>query len=554
MTKPDHHHRLSNFVAPGPSPRPGTCFAPQAIWWLVAIVCLFSLVDAQRANGQVKSTRKARPANVKKAVVMEFHGPIDQQLFSYFKSRIARAKSDGVDLLILDIDSPGGLLEESLEMAHTLSSIDWAHTVAFVSGEAISGAALVSLGCDEIIIGETVLFGDIGAIYQDEHGTFQYIEAKINSYLVQEVRKLTELKGRSGDLAEAMIDKDVLLYWQPDQRPRKFKTARVDADQKPVAPWVPIEEAGAERFLTVIGSRAIELGLADEVANDREALNTLFVIDADNTTEFHRSSTDTVVFYLNLPVITGLIIVIGMIALYFELSAPGIGAGGLVAGLCASLFFWSRFMGGTGTWLEVVLFLAGVIFIIFELFIIPGFGISGILGLLMLVSSVVMASQDFVIPQTETQVNKLVTTLLMLLCSGGVVAVAAAFITRRMGGLPIFNRLILDPTSTRSGATTVPDATIDKDGKPIPQTHPDISVGDWGTAESLLRPAGRAKFNRRSFDVVSDGAFVQVGSSIKIVEIRGNRIVVAEINDLLPETTYPANLNVSDADADADSA
>ena len=109
---------------------------------------------------------------------------------------------------------------------------------------------------------------------------------------------------------------------------------------------------------------------------------------------------------------------IGLVALYLELSAPGISVGGLIAGLCAVLFFWSRFLGGTSTWLEVLLFLAGTVFLVVEVFVIPGWGVSGLMGLVLILVSVVMASQEFVVPSTGRQWNQLVTTLLVILCAG----------------------------------------------------------------------------------------------------------------------------------------
>ncbi len=229
---------------------------------------------------------------------------------------------------------------------------------------------------------------------------------------------------------------------------------------------------------------------------------------------------------MNHPVGTGLLVVIGLVALYIELSAPGVGAGGLIAGLCAALFFWSRFLGGTSTWLEIILFLAGVVFLMMELFVIPGWGISGLLGLLFIVGSVIMASQDFVVPQTSRQWNQFLTSALMLMCSGFIVFIAAAYITKKMGHLPLFNKMILAPPPSDAEY-----AAKSKSAKPIPTPHPDVSVGDWGKTESLLRPAGRAIFAGRSFDVVSDGAFIEPNRQVKVIAIQGNRIVVASIDD-----------------------
>ena len=210
------------------------------------------------------------------------------------------------------------------------------------------------------------------------------------------------------------------------------------------------------------------------------------------------------------------------------MSAPGIGIGGLIAGLCALLFFWSKFLGGTAGWLEVILFLAGLIFIFTEVFIIPGFGVPGITGLALLLASAILASQAFVIPQTSQQWDQTLTTSLVMLgtCVGFIAC--AALISRKMGSLPIFNKMVLAPPPLNED---LQEDTKQGQGKQPPAQHPTVSIGDWGHAESLLRPAGRAKFAGRSFDVISDGSFVEPGTQVQVVKIQGTVITVAEIDE-----------------------
>ena len=120
-----------------------------------------------------------------------------------------------------------------------------------------------------------------------------------------------------------------------------------------------------------------------------------------------RTWIDTLVYLLNTGVVTFLLIVIGLIALTVELGAPGIGIGGLTSLLCFSLFFWSRFLGGTSGWLEVTLFVVGLIFIGAELFVIPGFGVAGVGGIALVLGSLVMASRRFLIPENSEQLTGL---------------------------------------------------------------------------------------------------------------------------------------------------
>ena len=114
--------------------------------------------------------------------------------------------------MILEIDSPGGGLIDSLEMADHLQKLDWAHTVAYIPRYAISGAAIVALGCDEILMAPQARIGDAGAIVMDEHSLFHFVPQKAISFLAPALRSLAEAKGRPPALAEAMADKDLKVY------------------------------------------------------------------------------------------------------------------------------------------------------------------------------------------------------------------------------------------------------------------------------------------------------------------------------------------------------
>jgi len=505
------------------------------IQFLAAFTLLISAVlplSAEVKIDRVPDARQARPEKVDEVVVIEFEGEITHERERYFNAKFKQAEKVGCDVLVIEIDSPGGLKIESLKMARLIRDCKWAYTVVFIKNEAISGGALMSLGCDEIHIAPNAKFGDIGEIgFDTEAFAWRLIEPKIESYLSRDARDLAQSKGRPADLAESMVDKDVIVFTkQNDDGVDEFKIARVEDEDQPAAPWQVVPETGAERFLTLSGQRTKQLGVAQYFADSRDEVLASFEGGAESTVvEFRHTTTDTIVHWLNTPFITGLLLVGGLVALYFELTAPGIGVGGLISGLCATLFFWSRMSGGTSGWLEVILFLAGIIFLVMEVFVIPGFGVAGVGGGLMLLASVVLASQDFVVPQTVWEWNRLLVTLLTVICSCTIFMVAAFFITRSLGSIPIFNRLVLTPD--RPPATTGTNKNAGKNaGEGGGESgQPEISVGDWGTSESQLRPSGRALFNGRSFDVVSDGSFVDPDTQVKVIRIQGNVITVAEV-------------------------
>jgi membrane-bound serine protease (ClpP class) len=486
------------------------------------IPALFS-TQAFPQKESVPDRTRPRPANFERPVLIEFKGEINERLAGFFNRSMDKADATNADLIIVEVDSPGGLKIESLQMARRLRDSE-AYTVVIIENEAISGGSLVSLGVDEIQINPDGKFGDSGEIgFDTERWAWRLIEPKVESYLSRDARDLAESKGRSPDLAESMVDSDHLVYLKTlESGEQEFMGVASDDVLKPDPPWEMVPEAKKDRFLTVSGKRAVELGLAQGHSSTRQEIAEELDFDLNTMAVYKPTMIDYTVDFLNNPFVTGLLILTGLVALYFELSAPGIGIGGLISFLCALLFFWSHFLGGTAGWLEVTLFVAGLGFIAAEIFLIPGLGIPGIMGVLLLFASVVLAGQEFVIPNTAEDWNRLFTSVLVTLLSCVAFIVAAVIITKNMGRIPLFRGIILDPDDFGNESDEL--ATESK----AQETFDGIAVGDWGIADSLLRPAGRVKVNGRVFDVISDGTFVEPGASVRVVKINGNVITVSE--------------------------
>jgi membrane-bound serine protease (ClpP class) len=340
------------------------------------------------------------------------------------------------------------------------------------------------------------------------------------------MRTLARAHKRPEALAEAMVDKDlkVFEYRNKTNGSRHFFSQReindLSADEWERVRQVP--EAGDGRFLTLSGERTVELGIADELASSRDEL-----LAKRNVVEppavYRPGSVELTVEILNHWLITLILIVVGLVALYIELSAPGIGIGGAVAALCFGLFFWSRFLGGTSGWLELLLFVAGIGFLLLEFFVVPGFGITGVVGLCLVVGSLILASQEFVIPQTPSDRDRLAVSLTVVVASGFIFLGCAVVVTRHFGRLPLLNRLVLDaPTSSSAPATGTKASKFEL-------WQAAVNVGDIGIADSPLRPSGKAQFGDVYVDVVADSSFVDLGKMVKVVQIHGNRVVVREI-------------------------
>lgn len=467
----------------------------------------------------------APPRDFQQPVLIRVDGVIDSWLEHYVLRKLARAKQLGCDLLILEIDSPGGGLTETLNLCDEITGLSGVHTVAYIPREALSGAAILSLACDEIVMAEHAQIGDCGPIFLAEDFMFRHAPEKIRSHLISQVRVLSEKNNHPPALAEAMVDYNVKVerLRLPDGS-EQLLTDREFAARPEAAAWQKLEtlpESGGGRFLEVIGRRAVELNLASATLESREALYQRYGLEQPPLA-LQPDVVDKASYVLNTWLVTGLLIFIGLVGIAYELSVPGVGIGGVTAGLCFALFFWSRFLGGTAGWLEVVLFASGIVFLAVELFVIPGFGITGVAGIGLMLTGIVLASQDFTLPTTNAELARTTTAVGTTLLSSLGGAVVFALMVRHMQAIPVLNRLMLKPPS---GEVETPPI-VDKEGKPLPPRAPILGIGDVGVASTMLRPGGKAQFGDSVFDVVADGVFIQPGIMVKVTEMQGTRIVV----------------------------
>jgi membrane-bound serine protease (ClpP class) len=464
-----------------------------------------------------------------RAVIVEFHEAITPLSGALLKRRFEQAIKDGAEVIVLDIDSPGGYVSTTLELVDMLEAATEVETIVYIEREAISGAALLSLAANKIAIGPQALIGDAGMIMMGEDAAFRYVPEKERSYLAQRVRAIATKSGRPPSLAEAMVDKDLVVFKATHKEDGKVQyfserewKSMEDTDQ-----WQkgkPVREAGGHTFLTASGERAVALGLADFTVAKRDDLAK--AIGAIEPMPLIRGTwVDTLLLVLNWPFITGLLLVIGLVALVIEFGSPGLGLGGLTSIFCFGLFFWSRFLGGTSGWFEVILFLMGLTFVLIEIFVIPGIGVAGIGGGAMMILALIMASRRVLLPESVHDTQRLTIDVLTVLGSFVGFFVVLLFLANYLGELPFLSRLALAPPA---------DDVL----PPVPSlASPSLSVygadavevGQVGRSQGPLRPSGRARFGDNLVDVVTEGDFVDHEVEVKVVQKFGNRVVVRAV-------------------------
>ena len=223
------------------------------------------------------------------------------------------------------------------------------------------------------------------------------------------------------------------------------------------------------------------------------------------------------------PQLASVLLFIGAFALIAELSSPGIGVGGFLSAICFLLYFWSNFLHGTAELLEVLLFLAGLTCLLVELFVLPGFGVFGVGGGALVVVSLILASQTFVLPSNEYQLHQMPRSLLTVTAAGAGVLPGLYVLRKYLHRAPVLgNVVLLPPDEDEAENLSRRESLVDYEHL----------LGHVGVTRTQLTPSGKAVFEDELVDVISDGLIIPKGSSVRVVEVLGNRVLVEPLDEV----------------------
>lgn len=494
-------------------------------------------------NLSPEAMREATPADADvMARVIAVHDVIDPVLGEFVIREMRKAVSEGVNVIIFDVDSPGGYLMTAEEIALAISELDprKVTTVAWIRKEAVSGAAIISLGCDKIIMHPDATIGDAGVIQETaDGGAFERAPEKAVSIALKLMGDLAKRKNRPPALLEAMVDRNLVVYEVTNSRTGQVTYMSELEIEDASDEWIKgavVPESRKDFLLTLSGERAHEVGIADAPCNDLDEVRLRLGIPAGaNLEPVGRTWVDTLVFILNTSFGGFLLITLGIICIYLELHLPS-GLCGILAAVFFALFFWSRYLEGTAGALELILFLLGLVLLGMEFFLIPGFGVFGVSGILMIVGSLVMASHTFAGMSAGESFEESMSSLGSLAGAMATVIVVAALVNRFLPSIPILNKLILTPPGYVATAADAPrlDPHV-LEG----QTDGPVVPGDIGRTASTLRPSGKAVFSDQFLDVVSDGGYIDHGTDVEVIRVAGNRIIVRPVSGTSEESDAP---------------
>lgn len=455
-------------------------------------------------------TSSAGDSGARSAVRVDVSGPINGGRVRRFESNIVAAlEGDEVNSLFVTVDSPGGDLGSSLRLAFRLADLVErpGASIGYVEGAARGDAALIAAACKPLYLHPQARIGGSGT---------QQIERRDVLDLREAIDQLAEQTGRPAALMAGLIDPEAQVYRYTHRRTGRiayFEADDLEADE--AARWQRGERIDLADGLTA--AEAVALGLAEGEADSAALAASRGGLEEVPRPLADRRVVHAVEWLGGLPGLAPLLLFVGFLALSVEMSAPGLGFPGFVSLLCFIMFFWMKFLSGTAEWLEVTLFIGGVLCILVEVLIVPGVGVFGIGGLVMVVAAIVLASQTFVIPRNAYQYAQTTRGLLTVLAACGGILGGLAVLRFLLPGIPMFGHLMMPGPDS--------DEMIEQEQREH-LVHYEWLEGREGVAVTPLRPAGKARFDDQVIAVISDGSPVAAGDPLRVVEVHGNRVVV----------------------------
>ncbi|MDD5063352.1 MAG: NfeD family protein [Phycisphaerae bacterium] len=470
-----------------------------------------------------------------KAVVIVCKGMIDNGLYKSIERRTQIALDAGAEYLIYEISTYGGLLQSADDISKyfILDVAKKAHTVAYITTEAISAGAMISVSCQDIIMRENTTIGDCAPIQIG--AKLEGVEReKTESFTRAAFKRAAEANGYPDVLLKAMVTMQTEVYRVKNLKTGKkefFEGHQLPDDKKKYDLDNKELVVKNDELLTLTASQAFEYGIARSVVGGRaEAMDFLAkrdgVIFAGEPISLETSWSEEMVRWLNSPAVMGVLVMLALLGVYIEFNTPGVGLPGLAAVICFAIIIGSKYLVGMANWVEVALFVIGLLLLMIEIFVLPGFGVVGFLGIIFILAGLfgmLVKNPPDKMPWPQTQLDwQLFNDGVLGLVFGFVgFAVLAWILTRYLPKLQFLSGLILIPTAAQQGGGVKVSMTAPPDEK-----NAGVNVGDIGEVVSTLRPAGKAKFGYAIVDVLAEAEFLDRGTKVEIIEIHGNRVVV----------------------------
>jgi membrane-bound serine protease (ClpP class) len=509
----------------------------------ISVILLLLGIAAICAAGGLNIATEAQQADTPqqnkavKAAVIICRGMIDDGLYKSIKRRTQIALEGGADYLIYQIGTYGGWADSGDDIAKyfILELGDKAHTVAYVATEAISAGALIAVSCKDIVMRENTTIGDCAPIVPGSK--LEGVEReKQESFIRAAFERAAEANKYPKPLLKAMVSVGTEVYRVKNLKTGEYEfyeTEKLPDDEKKYDLKNKELIVAKDELLTLTSAKAAEYGIARAVVKDINGV-TAFLAKRDGV-EFSGTPqaletnwSEEMVRWLNSPVVMGILMTIGLLGLYVEFNTPGLGLAGLVAVICFTIIIGSKFLIGLANWVEIALFIMGILLLLIEIFLIPGFGIAGFTGIACILAGlfgmlIKNPPDRLPWPQNDFDWQWFNSGVLSISFAFIAFVILAGLLAKYIPRVGFLSGLILLPAAAKKGDEVEVSMTA-----PPEAGLTGLKAGDTGEALARLRPAGKARFGEAVVDVVAEGEFIDKEMKVKIIEIRGNRVVVRQ--------------------------
>lgn len=453
----------------------------RSILLALQLIALVSLVSAEESL-----TDKISSGKTIMVYKFDIKEPIAPPIWRSTQKAMNEAHDKQMDLIVIHMNTYGGTLEaaDSIRTRILQSKIP---VFVFIDNNAASAGALISIACDSIYMRPGANIG--AATVVDQSGV--PLPDKYQSYMRSMMRSTAEAKGRNPDIAQAMVD------------PRIFIENVTDTGQ----------------VLTFTAVEAIANGFCEGKAENIDDLLVKAGIEDYEITELVLTTTDRIIGFLIHPIVSGLLIMVIIGGLYFELQTPGIGFPSAAAVLAALLYFAPLYLEGIAANWEILIFVIGLILIGIEVFAIPGFGITGISGIILVIAGLALAMVDNMGFNFGVQYfHQITEAFFIVIISAFLALVGSFYLSQKLFTTSAFGQLALETVQKSDDGYTSADQKYR------------TMVGQSGVAHTVLRPSGKVLIEDDIYDATSDSGFIEKGEPVVVVKHETAQLFVRKVN------------------------
>ena len=421
-------------------------------------------------------------------------GTIDLGLPPFIERTIAAAEEEEAVAIIFDIDTFGGRVDAATQIKDAILGSK-VLTVAFINRRAISAGALISLSCEKIYMTGGGTIGAATAV--DMQG--KKASEKVISYMREEMASTAEKRDRNTTIATGMVDEEL-----------SFTHLVISGDSVEVT---DLEGRKEGKLITLTTEKALKYKIADgEEDTFEEVLSALGISNATIRSAKENWSENFVRFLTN-PVVASLLTTFGFLGILFELQSPGWGIPGTFGAVCLALSLGASYIVRLATMTDFLIIFVGVLLLLVEVLLIPGFGLAGLSG----IGIILWGLYELLLPDVPVgqEIHSMVLTGFTIGIIGGIIGFILLF--KLMTKTEFWQKL------------TSPNVQEKEKGYSSSIGLEDLT-GEEGITDTDLRPSGWVNVGDQRIFVVTEGSYINKNEKVKILSVDGNRVVVRKIN------------------------